>query len=122
MYFSNGIFVREQTGPIELESAEQTRHNQCFAQPESFVETVLVQVASHAVHVALSATARGHLLLVAPECLRWRVPDNSVSGSSNLLSRSVSIAQVRTRSASASASSCFLNSASHERSVQKETT
>ena len=88
------------------------RGHQCLTQSESLVEAVLVQVASHAVHVTLSATARGHLLLIALECLRWRVPGNAVSSD---LVLPLSIAQARARPVSASASVHLLESAPHER-------
>ena len=74
---------------------------------------MLVQVASHAIHVALSATARGHLLLTALEalqCLQWCVAGNAVSFA---LSLPLSIAQTRTRSATASV--YLLESAPQER-------
>ena len=102
--------TKPSTGPFELESAEQTRDHKCLTQPESCVEAVLVQIAAHAVHVALSATARGHLLLVALERLQWRVPESSVC-SEHLLP--LAVAQTRTRSVSASVR--LVESAPHER-------
>ena len=56
---------------------------------------------------------RGYLLLIALECLQWRVPGNSVS--SDLLLLPLWIAQAKTRTSSASAFVHLLESVSQER-------
>ena len=67
---SYGFVRQKRTGPIELHCAEQTRDRQCLTQSESHVEAVLVQIASHAIHVALTAVR--HPLLVV-KCLAFHL-------------------------------------------------
>ena len=103
-----GFFVKSEPG--KLCCSAPSRRATASA---SRVEAVLVQIASHAVNVALSATARGYLLLIALECLRWRFAGNAVSSNPVL---TLSIAQARARPASASVH--LLGSAPHERVLQ----